>query len=649
MRTARTHPAPVSRRCGRDDRGIVLLLFALTLTFLLVLVAMAVDLGQVRSSRRQVQSASDLAALDAGRYLSGRSSAAVDSLPVQACIAATESVARNLADFALPPLATIAAQCGGFPITGSACIPSTTHTATFSSGPYVLTIHYPVRAADLTAIAGGPGALDGTNACERLRVSLRKADRTTFAQVIGVDELTTQVQAVVRSGPEDPGGEVAPPAFLLLERTDCGVLGNSAGGAGNEGIVVEANGVLPGVIHVDSNATTNCSGTTQSAYAIYGSPLSSGQPSIKAHAGATQPDGSPGRSGIIESLATNGKGGATFPGGLSTAPTTASQIVSRRPIDARYNGSASPAITDLHAAASAAVRSTGTPVGFATMGCNDPVPVATKVFVNCASFNATRVFLGVTHVTFSGEVSLKMSNVASFPTATDIVVRGRLDIPQGRLSAPVVTRFYVGGGVAVSNGSGLAVNAPNEFGCVGRTAPAWTNTARLAIFGGDPALDLAGSAAFCQTTVYLGGPSSLAAYTVQQTTSGGTCSTTLPCAKDSGNVATGARFAVSGTVKWTAPNQYTATTPPTQGLEDLGYWTEGAGLSEVRSGGTLETSGVFVAPNGRLEMRSPATGSPRDAQFVARSLFLFQGTLRMRPSPNDSFNLRIPGAVVLIR
>ncbi len=634
------------RSRGRDDRGLVLLLVALMLTFLLVLVAMAVDLGQVRSSRRELQAAADVAALDAGFHLSGRGSPTATALPRQACAAAAQAIARNLSGFA--PLSTSAVdlQCAGFPATGADCNPSVQHTASFSSGRYRLRIVYPMSAASLAPIGlTGVGVNDGTKPCERLGVDLDTTEQTSFARVIGIDQLQTGALAVVRARFSNSTTDNAPPAFLLLERTDCGVLGNSVGGAGNEGVVVEPNGTDPGVIHVDTNATTNCSGSTQNAYAIYGSSLSSGQPSITVKDAATGP-----RKGIIATLATNGRGGATFPGGLSTAVTNAPAPVSRKPVDDRYNTGTNTAVSDLHTAASSVVRATGAPPGFTSMGCAGPAPAAARIYVDCAAFNATTTFVGATHVTFSGNVDLKQSNVVRLPDATDVVVRGRLAVPQGRWLAPAVQRLSVGGGVAVGNGSGLAVNSADELSCVGREPPAtWTNTTKLTIFGGDPALEVAGNAALCQTTVYLAGPATLTTYSVQQTTSGGSCSSVLPCPRSSGNVATGARFMVSGAVRWSAPNQHPAASPPDQGLEDLAYWTEGAGVSEVRSGGSLETSGVFAAPNARLEMRSPATGSPQDAQFIARSLFLFQGSLRMKPAKANSITIRVPGGYSLIR
>ena len=100
------------------------------------------------------------------------------------------------------------------------------------------------------------------------------------------------------------------------------------------------------------------------------------------------------------------------------------------------------------------------------MGCDGPVPpLATKVYVDCASVNTTATFTGVTSVVFSGDVDLKQNNVLLFPDATSIVVRGTLDLPKGRFVAPSASELFIGGGVVVANNSGLAVNTPTETSC----------------------------------------------------------------------------------------------------------------------------------------------------------------------------------------
>lgn len=617
------------------------MLFALTLSFLLILVAMAVDLGQARASKRAGQSASDLAALDAGYFLAGKHAAGA-SEPVRACIAAVQSVQRNLDDIPTISAATISSRCSALPTTPATCNPASPTSVAFTAGRHSIAIRYPVPSTELDSSRfSGGGVADGTDACARMRVSVGTTDRTQFAGLIGIDSIDTDASAVIKASTSSAGAKA--PAFLVLERTDCGTLGNSANGAGNLGIIVEANGAEPGVIHSDSDATTNCSGNTNDAYAIYGSPLSSGAPSIVAQ------NGSAGAPGIIQTRATNGRGGATYPGGLSVAPTTG-PILSRKIMDTKYNSGASTAISALHAAARPAVVASGVPAGHATMGCGDPVPAVAKVFVDCDEVDTSITFTGVTSVVFDEDLELKKNAVVSFPAATSIVVRGELKLSKGQFVAPVVRDFFIGDGVEIKSGGSLAVNTTSATSCAGRVPPAtWTNTTRMAVFGGDPAFDADGPAAMCQTTLYLAGPTSLTPYSPQQRTSGGTCSLSLPCPLTSGNQAHDAEFEISSTVLLHAPNQHPTSTPPTQGLEDLAMWAEGDGTSEIKSGGEFRGSGVYFFPNGTLEMRSPASGTPRDAQFFARKAFLFQGTLRLKPDERNAVLVPIAGDYGLIR
>ncbi len=638
----RAHRRP--RPEGSSERGLVLVMFALVLTVLLVVAAMAVDLGRARFSKRDEQSATDLAALDAGFYLAGKANPGV-SEPAKACKAAVESAQRNVSELASITAATISTRCGVFPSTAATCVAASPVDAKFTTADYVLTIRYPVPEAELdTSRFSGGGALDGANGCKRMRVTLAKTENTTFARVIGINSLNTRASAVVRA--VTPATAHQAPALVILERTGCDTLGTSAGGSGSEGIIVEHNGSDPGIIHSDSDATTGCSGTSQGGYAVYAGPLPSGAPAIKAES-VPGPDG---RAGIIQSRATNGRGGATFPGGLNR-PVTLGGIISRKAVDERFNTTSNPAITSLHATARARITAVGAPAGHTTMGCADPLPaMATRVYVDCAEFNRTLSFAGVTEVVFRGDINIKNSNVVTFPHATSVVVRGKLDVPQGRAIFPLVRDLFIGNGLKVDSGSGIAVNNTTESDCNGRQPPAvWTNTTRVAVF--DSPMDISGSGAFCQTTVYLAGPRSAASYAIQQVTAGGTCTSALPCPLTSGNTVGASARAVfgSGTTHWSAPNQHPAGAPPSPGLEDLALWTEGNGLIEIKSGASVLVTGIFFGPNSDYELRSPATGISLDAQFWARRLFLYQGTLRLRPAKANTVTTPLAGGYSLIR
>lgn len=622
------------RRHRRRDDGVVLVIAALSMVALLLVTAIVIDLGYTRSDRRNGQLAVDNAASSAGQALATGTGA-------DACATALDYLRLSL-----DTPAFTGASCGTFT---PACVEGATRSTTATSGDYTVTLVYPVVDSSplmaRTSTIGASGiavdpTIDGTS-CQRFGVKVTTTSGSFFGGIAGQDTRSSSAHAVVRGA--IVGNLEKPPAFLMLERTDCGVLGNSASGAGNRGIVVKNNGDDAGLIHLDSNATTNCFGSTQDAYAIYGSPLSDGSPSI------TVEPGDSGEEAQIRTAATNGKGAAEFPGGISVAPTF-DDPVSRKIVDEKYNSGASTPITALHNVAGAEVRKTGTPVGHDVIACDgtitlaSPLSPSTKAFVDCASFNRMASFVGYTTVVFSDSIDLKKDNVLQFPAAETVVVRGRLAIPKGRVVLPKVSNFYVGGGVAISNGSGLAVNSTTETNCSGREGPAWSNTTRFAIFGGDPAFDSSGAVAMCQTTIYLAGPKSLASsgYAIQQTTTGGTCTSDKPCPKLSGNIATGAQFFFGGgTTNWSAPNQSIdpIKPPELQGLEDLAMWTEGAGESQIKSGAVVRTIGVLFAPNASYQIQSPASGLPVDAQFIARKLFMNQGTLLMKPDARNSVTI----------
>jgi hypothetical protein len=337
--------------------------------------------------------------------------------------------------------------------------------------------------------------------------------------------------------------------------------------------------------------------------------------------------------------------------------------VSRKPIDDKYNSDGEPSITTLHSQSVLYVNGVATPPSTypaarpgawtALNACTGSAPpLATKVFVNCTGgFSADTVssFAGVTDVIFNGPVSVANNKALYFPDARRVIVGGTL----------------AGGGLTVAGGGKLGINSAAPFtgpttACAGREGPTWTQTAQLVVFGGKAsggdqgALNVGGSAALCQTTVYLAGPKSIAAHVKRQIVDGSydpSCLQPKPCALTSAaNPITNANLVISGLVQWSAPNQ-TPDQPSvgSVGFEDLALWTETQTLSELKSGGDLRARGVYFPPNDRLVFRSPASATPQDAQFISRSLALLQGTLSMRPTPGNTVQVPELGGVGLVR
>lgn|GEM_PF-4060937 len=642
----------MSGRRLRQDQGVVLILIALLIVALLTTVAIVIDLGALRADRRDTSKGADLAALAAGYHLSGRGDVDVTMDPRAACEAALRSVKENTSGF--PSDATMG--CGALPLTGGVphCDDTTDMVTVTSlgSGPYLLTVEYPVPASEISdsRFAGGVGAEDGLP-CERMRITLRHTSGTTFARVIGVDDQTIESQAVVRARTDSATLGVA--AMLLLERDGCGAL-QFSGGGGAGGILVKASSPTnPGVIVADSAGSTEHGCTTNQnagGYVIYGPPLpaaAGGGPSILAEGAA---DGSPGVIGTYAALI-GGRDACCYPDGIQPEP-GGSSIVSRSVVDDRYNGDANGhAIAALHAAAHAATTADA-PAGWTTISggeCNgvvDPAKLgAERLFFDCdggfSTGTSSLVFPNAREVVFTGKVAVPNKGRLAFPVAEQILVRGC----QGSCKGSSDYAIAVPNGGIFSVNAGLDPEAP--LSCEARPAVAQGGT-QLATLSG-PFL-VSGRAHLCATTVYLGADAPT--YAPAQRTSGGlNCTPGEPCPSDDGGRASIVVDSGGGQVSWTAPNETDEPPDAAHPFEDLALWSEASMASALGGQGTNTTAGVFFLPNSNVTFTGQATQvQPLNAQFIARRLNVSgQGVLTLMPNPKDAVTIPIPGAVALIR
>lgn len=636
------HHGPKARsHSDQSERGSVMLLAALTMFVLLIMTTIVVDLGSARVTKRSLQNTSDVAALAAGYHLSGRGNALVTADPRAACAAALRSLKTNFKEIsagASIPCSALAATAEAPDCTTSTAMKTVTATG---ADPYTVTISYPVpdSAISDSRYVGGSGPSDGA-ACMRMRVEINRTRAGAFSGIVGRDNIALSARSVVRGAPNTTSGSV--PALLLLDRTGCQVVTNSSGGNGNLGIVVRrVSATEGGRMHSDSDGT-DC-GSTSTAYVTYGSPLSGGGSSITVENAA-----SGGELGTITTYATTTgslRGGATYPGGLSH-PVTAGPVVSRVPFDRQFNPSNRDAIGQLHSAAYGAVTMTpgaAAAAGYTVVNCAaDGTIAGARIFVNCSTYQP---------------------NAAVFSTATDVIFSGQVNVRNGKtLSLPFVNRMYVRGCSTCTGGSyyslsvvgGLYVNigsaALGSATCDTRNGPGaggvTTNTTTLVTFGSPIAIS--GQARLCQTTGYMAEDAST--YVRRATVTGGpNCSSALPCPISSG-AAPGGSYAVTGdNTQWSAPNQTSSAASTLQPFEDLALWSESSDLSTVKSGGVMYTAGIFFTPNAPIQFSSPASGVPRNAQMVARTLILNQGTLDMAPVGRDAVRVPLPGGYGLIR
>jgi hypothetical protein len=701
-------------RCRPDDeRGVVILLVALLMIAMLIMVAIVIDLGRLRSDRRSDQTISDLAALAAGFYMSGRGSTIAISNPRAGCQAAVTSAQTNQ-----PAFSASNAACDVFPTNAqTGCATNTApQDAVMSGGGFTLTVRYPVpdseirnqtgQRYDYTANDGVDPANTNLHQCERMKVSFSSTSPASFAKVVGVNDLGTSASATLKAGTSQTQQGVA--ALLLLERVGCGTLQNSGQGA----VDVQASGPTnPGVIQADSAGVYNqtapitCGNNNNGNapnWTVYGPPLpqsSGGGPSILVEPST---NGQPGIIGVY-SLNVGGRGGAVYPGGLSSAP-VGSGIASRVFADVKYNKSLATGgnaqISQLHAdgyfqtvhmgwgvSASTGAQGRGFTlrIGPSPQECNGynnvaAPPIDTKIFVDCSDFAVDQaIFPNATDIVFTGKISIGSNKTLSMPRAQRVFVRGETS------GNPPRAVDIKSGGVLLVNTGENTIPSPSTNGttCASRPGPGvspgstFTNTTMLATFSG--AFSAAsGFVRLCQTFVYVGdnNPSyggqnpdyTGTRFTVtanQQPTENypivANCTVAQPCPKD--NVAATSFISITGGanvgVEWTSPNQL-ATQPTNvqlaypngQPFEDLALWTENSSIDNVIKGqGANSTTGVYFIPNGSAIFTGQASQSqPLNAQFIVRALNISgQGQLTLKPNPADAIVTPIPGAIQIIR
>lgn len=304
-------------RQARDERGAFLIIWALLAVALFAMVAIVIDLGQLRTARRDNQSTADLAALAAGQNLG-------NGLPRQACNDAWSYLKSNVPD--LPTSAT--SPCGTVPVACPAPVPAiASRTFTSTAAPYIVTITYPVTDADIADPKfGGVGANDG-QVCQRMRVSVKRSLTAFFAGVINQRNLSTTASAVVRSNRSTPTDK---PSLWLLEPSLCNSLTTSGTGSIEVGTTTPPK---PGFITVDSAGTgSNCGNTISSG----GSSHIYALPATGTPAGTISLFGLPLNASCNDAPTACSQGDVSS-GRISPAPTNRSTRATRSPVDHQFN------------------------------------------------------------------------------------------------------------------------------------------------------------------------------------------------------------------------------------------------------------------------------------------------------------------------
>jgi hypothetical protein len=234
-------------RGAEGERGAFIILWAILLVALMTMVAIVIDLGDARSTRRSDQAIADFAALAAGDNILAN--------PRTACTDAWNYVVANATG--LPSGAS--SPCGSVPTSCDPTLtttPPTNYPATNTS-PYTITFRFPVSDTDI-ANTRYTSAKDGAP-CQRFRVSVARTRASFFAGVVGEFQRTTSASAVMLALPGG-GGQI--PSLWLIDPQGCTTLDASGGAVVNVG--KSTSPVVAGLITVDSDGQgSGCSSTKQ--------------------------------------------------------------------------------------------------------------------------------------------------------------------------------------------------------------------------------------------------------------------------------------------------------------------------------------------------------------------------------------------------
>lgn len=240
------------RPVHRQERGAVLIIVAISITALLLIVAIVIDLGFTRSDRRDGQLAVDNASSSAALALA-------EFGAERACTSALQylRVSLETGPFAIANGDTCASV---FSAACASSAPATPERRLFAtSGPYTVTVIHPVvdselldRASTIAASSFGPlSSADGPR-CERIGVKVTTSGSAFFGGIGGATERVSTVHAVARGRVID--GPDRPINLLILNRTQCSSL--VVGGSAN--VIVDRptdSLTSPGIVGVDAQVT----------------------------------------------------------------------------------------------------------------------------------------------------------------------------------------------------------------------------------------------------------------------------------------------------------------------------------------------------------------------------------------------------------
>ena len=187
-------------RPARDERGAILPMVALLLSVLMGAAALAVDLGQLRVGRVDMQSLADVVSLDLARKIDGRQTQVIEADVVWSQ-ARAQSVERNEGTYGQPPavtaqLGTFDSTAGVFTPTSGAVVPTAVRVTATTS------VAFAFRSGGGTVARSAVAMADST-ACFMLgsyAAAVRSGDSALLSSVLGQVNSSLDLGAVGYTG-----------------------------------------------------------------------------------------------------------------------------------------------------------------------------------------------------------------------------------------------------------------------------------------------------------------------------------------------------------------------------------------------------------------------------------------------------------------
>jgi Flp pilus assembly protein TadG len=582
-----------SRR--RDERGVALVLVAMSMVTLLIIAALVIDVGRMRSRGQSMQTAADLSALAAAAGLRNSDVAA-------ACQAAVNYFNTNLSSSSITA-SNFCSQSGN-DVTTTTCSGGTLTEAKPSAtvNGVTLSIHYPVPDSEITS-SGIVGARpnDGT-ACQRLRVVITDTQAGFFTGLTGHASLTGTRSATIRVM---PGHSVKAPALWLLDPTGCTSL-TSMGGA----TVTVGTSTVGGLITVDSDGSTCNSNQNTIASGGSGSRIIANGPT--SDPGQITLDALQVGASACSSPACNPSDVSA--GLISPQPIGAGQRATRAPVDWQFNcKSTYPnyhgiAISGCTNGNPAYLDNLKTALGTTTGVNPDSSPGGYKRWTtsgySCSPSGTVNVPAGNWWIDCGGPNGLKINNSSTNVTFAggNIVMDGPLTMSGGSISFntanpnPTLPSSCIPPNVTIPCIDNSSSNAAFIFSRAGGWSFTGTNTSFRAE----------------GTSVILNGTGSSSSLKMN----GG------------------------------APIWHAATEGPFAGLA---FWGEAVtGADQVAGGGGASLSGIFFAPEAApFGLSGGSNWGQQAAQFIAYQLTVNSASIQI--SPNAQAVTIVPPLTTLIR